>query len=205
MNLRPGHDRDVPTVFLLRHGRTALNAAGLLRGRRDVDLDAIGQLEAARLAALFAGVALTAVVASPMRRAVQTATPIALLHHLEVQTDDDLIDRDYGEWAGQPADEVRRRFGTIDAAPGVESRAAFEHRLRRTFERWSTHAGPVLLVGHDAVNAALLRLVLDDQDEQDVVQHTGCWNELVFDGLRWRGVAINQVPRDAPPVVGEPR
>ncbi len=51
-------------VYLLRHGRTPLNADPKLRGRTDTPLDSIGRLEAAALGELFATVPLAAIVAS---------------------------------------------------------------------------------------------------------------------------------------------
>jgi len=189
-------DRGGGRLFVVRHGRTALNAAGRLRGRHDVELDAVGWLEAARLAVALADVELGRVVSSPLRRAVGTATPIALVHDLPVEVDDELVDRDYGEWAGQQADEVVARFGSLDAAPGVEPRNRFEARLRGVFDRWTGDqaGGPVLLVGHDAVNICLLQLAVPELADGAVVQHTGCWNELACDGGRWRAVAIDRVP-----------
>src|SRR6266498_2992061 len=65
------------TVFVIRHGRTALNADGALRGRVDVPLDEVGLAEAARLGDLFEPVPLMVVVCSPLLRARQTAAPIA--------------------------------------------------------------------------------------------------------------------------------
>ena len=42
------------TVYLVRHGRTALNAAGALRGHIDASFDRLGRKEAEHLAHLFA-------------------------------------------------------------------------------------------------------------------------------------------------------
>ena len=64
-------------VFLVRHGETALNAAGVLRGQLDIPLNATGEAEAAALGEVFRGVPLSAVVSSPLRRAVDTARPVA--------------------------------------------------------------------------------------------------------------------------------
>ena len=38
-------------LYLVRHGRTAANAAGLLLGRLDPELDEVGRWQAARLGA----------------------------------------------------------------------------------------------------------------------------------------------------------
>ena len=65
------------TVLVARHGQTALNADGVLRGHLDVELDGAGRLEAARLANTFARLPLARIVSSPLQRARQTAAPIA--------------------------------------------------------------------------------------------------------------------------------
>src|SRR6266511_4128686 len=76
---RPG-ERSVTSsdvVYLVRHGRTPLNAAGLLRGRLDPPLDDTGAQEAAALGRVFQGVTAASVFSSPLVRARQTAAAIA--------------------------------------------------------------------------------------------------------------------------------
>ena len=66
------------TVILVRHGRSTANVAGILTGRAaGVDLDDVGQSQAARAAARLAAVPLVAVVSSPLVRCRQTARIIA--------------------------------------------------------------------------------------------------------------------------------
>jgi broad specificity phosphatase PhoE len=54
---------------------------------------------------------------------------------------------------------VERRYGSIDAAPGVEPMAALAERARAAFvELVAEHdSGPIVLVSHDAFNRALLQ------------------------------------------------
>lgn len=54
-----------PSVLLVRHGRTALNVAGQLRGHLDPPLDATGQAEARDLAADLAGRGPVRILTSP--------------------------------------------------------------------------------------------------------------------------------------------
>ena len=63
-------------VFLARHGQTALNAQGRLRGLSDPPLDEVGIAEAARLAEALASKHPTVVICSPLQRAVATAHAI---------------------------------------------------------------------------------------------------------------------------------
>jgi broad specificity phosphatase PhoE len=57
------------TVYLVRHGRTALNTAGVLRGQFDVSLDEHGEREVQRVGGRFRRTAIKHVACSPLMRA----------------------------------------------------------------------------------------------------------------------------------------
>jgi broad specificity phosphatase PhoE len=79
-------------VHLVRHGQVE-NPRRVLYGRLPgYHLSLRGRAQADLLAAHFAGTPLAAVVASPLERAQQTATPIAAAHGLELRTDLRLIE-----------------------------------------------------------------------------------------------------------------
>lgn len=87
-----GDERTV--VHLLRHGEV-YNPEGVLYGRLPgYVLSDLGQVMATRAAAALADRDVTAVIASPMERAQQTAQPIAAKHELTIQTDPLLIEAD---------------------------------------------------------------------------------------------------------------
>ncbi len=93
------------TVYLIRHGETAANLARRVQGRGlDLPLNATGEAQAARLGDRFDGVPLTAVHASPLVRARQTADAIATRHGLTVATDPDLEEIGWGVLEGQDDD-----------------------------------------------------------------------------------------------------
>ena len=60
-------------VVLLRHGRTASNAAGIWQGQLDVPLDDVGIDEAGRAARTLASLPPARIVASDLSRAAATA------------------------------------------------------------------------------------------------------------------------------------
>jgi broad specificity phosphatase PhoE len=175
-------------VYLARHGRTAFNAEGRLRGLSDPPLDDVGLAEVARLAQVLAAKNPVAVISSPLHRAVATAEAIGSAAGAPVSTDIRLNDRDYGPMTGERRDEVERRYGSIDAAPGVEPLAVLAERSRAAFfELVAEQSGPVVLVSHDAFNRALLAQI--DPALSDIGQRTGCWNQLSSAQLRRRRVA----------------
>jgi len=81
-------------LILVRHGRTAFNAAGQLVGRLDPPLDEVGRAQAAAIGEALKGV--DRVVSSPLLRARQTAEYIGA----PVEVDDRWIEVDYGEYDG---------------------------------------------------------------------------------------------------------
>ena len=79
-------------VHLVRHGQVE-NPRRVLYGRLPgYNLSNRGQAQAGLLARWFADAPLAAVLASPLERAQQTATPIAATHGLELRTDLRLIE-----------------------------------------------------------------------------------------------------------------
>jgi probable phosphomutase (TIGR03848 family) len=98
----------MPTVLLIRHGRTAANATGILAGwTPGVDLDETGRQQAADLAARLAVVPLAALVSSPLDRCRQTAAAMAAVPGLrgkarpDVAVDDRWGECRYGDWTGR--------------------------------------------------------------------------------------------------------
>lgn len=187
-------------IYLIRHGQTVLNASGLIRGRLDEPLDETGQRQAEALGRLFQGVTIARVIASPLQRAIRTGAPIAAAAGIEVEIDPGLNDRDYGEWAGRPRVEVEHRFGSVNAAPGVEPWETLTARVLPAFEAIVADMDqrPIVIVGHDAVNRALLYALLPDlvDDPGAIPQHTGCWNRLERTLHGWQIAIVDAMPGD---------
>jgi broad specificity phosphatase PhoE len=98
-------------LILVRHGETESNRERLALGREDVPLNERGRRQAAALTASLAGVPATAIYASPLRRAVETARPLAEALGLEVHVDEDLIEMAVGDLEGLSPQELSDRHG----------------------------------------------------------------------------------------------
>jgi len=195
-------DRTSPSrIYLVRHGRTALNAAGALRGHIDVPLDSVGLHQVSLLGTVLAQRELRQVVSSPLRRAVETATAIASRAETGTSVDGRLIDRHYGEWAGVRVGDVVARWGSLDAAPGVEPATQVRDRVLAALTDVAKDANgdAAVVVSHDAVNRialAALDPALGAPD--DLSQETACFNTIEYhlheDGsLNWRVLSVNEV------------
>ena len=181
-------------VWLVRHGRTAWNAAGRFQGWRDVPLDEVGQAQARALAPVFADVDVDEVWSSDLDRAVATAR--AALRPPRV--DPRLRELDFGTMEGATWDEldedVQQQLLADDhagfVAPGGESVTSLRARLSAFLDELEpgchvvvTHGGVVQSVlgmcGATAVpaNAEVLRVdwstrtVLPTPVRHDVDRH----------------------------------
>ncbi len=103
-------------VLLLRHGRTKWNVHGRFQGQSDIDLDQIGRAQAERAAIEVAALAPTALVCSDLRRAQDTAAPLARRTGLVVSVDPRLRETFAGGWEGLTAAEIQEKFGDQRAA-----------------------------------------------------------------------------------------
>jgi probable phosphoglycerate mutase len=95
-------------LLLIRHAEPVRIGPGEGGGGPvDPDLTARGRAQAERLAAWLASERLDAVITSPLRRARQTAAPIAALHGLEVELGHELVEYDARADHYIPAEELK--------------------------------------------------------------------------------------------------
>jgi probable phosphoglycerate mutase len=178
-------DGEATRLLLVRHGATAHSAEQRFSGRNELPLERAGSAQAAALADFLSDEPpVAAVVASPLRRAVQTAEWITTILKLPLATNPDLVELDFGEWEGLTAREASDRdpaamaswFGSADAAPpGGESWAALARRVLRARDALLaqhpgkrvvvvSHVTPIKVLVLDALHApneGLRRLHLD--------------------------------------------
>lgn len=157
---------EATTFILIRHGLTdavGRRMAGRLPG---FPLNSAGVAQVEALARRLSGAPVHAIYSSPLERTVQTATPLARVLNLEVQTRAGLNELDFGDWSGRTLEELDqyplwKAFHVFRAGvriPGgelmieLQARAAAElEQLRRRHP-----AQTIVLVTHsDVIRGAL--------------------------------------------------
>ena len=165
----------------------------------DPALDEVGEQQAEMLGEVLGARLPAAVVSSPLRRAVQTGEPIAYRARVALETDERLIDRDYGRWTGSSRRSVERKFGSLDSAPGVEPATVVRSRAWDVLiDLRSRVRGVAVLVTHDAVLRAVLAWLLPDLEEAEIHVPTGSFTTLECRGSSWSVVAVGEVPTTRP-------
>jgi probable phosphoglycerate mutase len=131
-------------LFLVRHGQSTFNVEGRLPGQMEgVALTDEGRRQAYRAAVSLSGVPLSAVVTSPLERALDTAKAIAKGGALEIHLEPDLMDTNVGRWTGQKIDDIKKSDPAWTAfvehpdqpPDGVESLAQVQARAVAVVER----------------------------------------------------------------------
>ncbi|MBV9593649.1 MAG: histidine phosphatase family protein [Actinobacteria bacterium] len=188
-------------LIVLRHGRTAWNAERRFQGQADPPLDDTGRAQAYEVAALLAALKPEIIVSSDLRRAAQTAQPLATISGLDLLPDARLRERSLGHWEGLTRDEVERTYpdefadwvaGRDISRRGGESRHEVARRARRCVDELPD-VDTAVLVTHSATAMALSCELLGlDQHVHVLGPLANChWSELVYEpedhaGRHWR-------------------
>ena len=162
-------------LILVRHGRTSANAAGLLQGRVDNELDDVGIQQASQIAAALAlgDHRPDRIVSSPLKRAHQTADATRHLLGIEMTIDERWAELDYGEWDGVPISEVRADMWEQwlsdpgFALPGGESLVELNQRVEATCNDLAEEAASrnIAVFTHVSPIKSAVRWVLGTEDE----------------------------------------
>ena len=207
-------------LYLVRHGSTPLTAEDKFSGAENVDLSDEGRAQAARLANRLRSEGISAVYASPLSRAMETAQILAHGWHDEPKAVDGLREIAHGHWEGMRRSDVEAQYASEYAmwsqdpftfAPeGGESGVAVLTRALPAIRKIvTTHeGGRVLVVSHKAT----LRLVLcsllgiDARGYRDRLdQAPACLNIVDFtDPVRARLTLFNDTSHyeNCPPSTG---
>lgn len=87
-------------IYIARHGQTDWNVQHKAQGRSDIPLNETGIKQAEALRENIKGLKFDAVYASPLQRAAKTAE-IATDGKVEIQFDDRLMERSFGDYEGR--------------------------------------------------------------------------------------------------------
>ena len=99
--------------ILVRHGQTEWNRVERFRGRADLALDETGIAQAEAVAQRLAGLSVSTIYSSPLRRTLMTADILGRGLDAPVHALDGLIDIDFGRFQGLSPEEASERYGDV--------------------------------------------------------------------------------------------
>ena len=132
-------------LLLIRHGESTWNVEHRLPGQLPgIELTEAGRAQAQRLARALTMLPLSAIISSPLARAVETAEYLVQGRALAIQLEPDLMDIELGHWSGQNRDALSQidpawkafvRDPTV-APADVETFPVLEQRVVTAVDRW---------------------------------------------------------------------
>ncbi|WP_249311221.1 histidine phosphatase family protein [Congzhengia minquanensis] len=151
-------------IYIARHGLTDWNKEMRAQGRKDLPLNAEGRAQAEELRNTIKDIEFTAVYASPLKRAAETAQ-IAVGDRYDIIYDDRLLERSFGDFEGKVVkswselvDGVNIDDIALEEIPGgVEPVCSMLARVNSFLdylkENYDDNA-TILVVGHGAMSKA---------------------------------------------------
>jgi probable phosphoglycerate mutase len=207
-------------LIVWRHGNTDWNAGNRVQGQTDVPLNDLGRQQAVGAADLLVRLRPTALVASDLRRAADTAAALAALTGLPVTHDERLRERGFGQWEGltmtevemtRPEEHARWVAGADVIGGGVETLDDLGKRVADAYQAAADRcpAGSTIVVAtHGAAARSGIGHLLGWPREQlrTLRALQNChWAELTHDESRgWQLGSYNVGPfsdRPVPPPV----
>jgi len=221
----------VPTVLLVRHGRTTANATGVLAGwTPGVALDEVGETQAKALGVRIGVLPLVAVVTSPLQRCQETTGRLVSVPgpggaaRPEPVIDERLGECRYGDWTGRPLKDLAKEplWRVVQAHPSAavfpgpegESMADMQHRavgaVREHDARVAAGHGDDALwvaVSHgDVIKAVLADALGMHLDAFQRIVVDPCSVSVVrYTALRPFAVRVNDIGSDLSDLVPPPR
>jgi broad specificity phosphatase PhoE len=139
--------RELPLIYLARHGETAWSVSGRHTGLTDLPLTEQGEQNARRLGERLKSLKIDHVFTSPLQRAFRTCD-LAGFGTTAVYLDD-LVEWNYGNYEGKSTAEIQQhRPGWElfrDGCPGGESVEDVAVRAKRVIDRVNATKGNVLI------------------------------------------------------------
>lgn len=193
-------------IILVRHGQTLWNKEEIFRGRIDIDLNETGLEQTKLLARALSKFQINAVYSSPLKRAVNTATPLANYQQLEVTIDEQFIDINYGHWEGKSCHEIKKTFTALYQKwlkdphliriPEAETLDEVRIRVVTGLNQILTkHKGETIaIVSHRVINKVLIcaLLGLDNSSFWRIRQDTACYTIFNYEDNNFTLILHNE-------------
>ncbi|MFC4618846.1 histidine phosphatase family protein [Camelliibacillus cellulosilyticus] len=181
-------------IWLVRHGETEWNRLGKIQGIEDIALNETGIEQAKKVADYLQDEYFSAIISSPLQRALKTAEMIQAFNasHPPLVTDHDVVERHYGRLSGIPYKELKRYKAMEDQ--GIETLEALKRRalnvLDRVVKRYNGEK--LCIVSHGGFIKTMLASATDNNKPRSSIKLDNCGvSKMSFQDQRWRVLAYN--------------
>lgn len=146
-------------LLIIRHGQTDWNSQKILQGQQDTELNATGRSEATQVAKKLLKLSIHQIIASPLKRAAQTAQIINEQLLLPIRYDSRLKERGFGYYEGKCFNQNdmnefwNEKHEFIEN--NVESLQDLRFRIKELLDEIIPLDQTILLVTHGVISAMI--------------------------------------------------
>lgn len=160
-------------LYITRHGQTVWNAEGKVCGVTDIELTGLGREQAAELGrelSMSKDINIDMVIASPLKRANDTAKIISDAISVPLRTDKRIIEQNFGKYegGGRRSDEfieAKRHF--IDSYEGGESMLRVAQRVYNFLDEIKKDKNKTyLVVAHNGIARVIHSYFFDETNKE---------------------------------------
>jgi probable phosphoglycerate mutase len=146
---------DLTTYYLVRHGDTDFTGTTIIGRTPGISLNARGRWQAEQIARRLCPEKLSAIYASPLERAMETAQPLSTAKRIAIEHADSFVELQYGDWTGRTIESLRddpvwrryNQFRSGTAIPGGEHMVDVQLRAVRQLELFRhAHSGQSIAI-----------------------------------------------------------
>ena len=192
-------------LYCIRHGESSFNAENRIQGQSDVPLSDLGRRQSAAVAEALAGESIAAIYSSPLRRALETAEPIAARLGLPLRTDPRLMELNAGVFQGQlrsdldklyPVEMAQWLSGDMEfVIPGGESRRQLQQRGQAALlDIARSGVERAVVVAHGGLLTVAFKALLNlTSGLNPFALQNGSISRLDFNGTAVQLVSLNEI------------
>jgi Fructose-2,6-bisphosphatase len=170
-------------ILVIRHAQSEADILNVMEGRADFSLTELGLRQAALMAEWAKGyMSLTKIIASPLKRARQTAEALSNVTGISAMYDDDLMEWQNGLIAGLKREEANKEYPMPEkrflhtAMYGQESMIAFRARAESALSRMINENptdSKIAVISHGGMINMLFRSLVEARNNTEVSISTG--------------------------------
>lgn len=198
----------VKQIFVIRHGETDNNKAGIIQGRSiDASINQLGKQQAQSICEALKPFEIHKIVASGLRRTHETAQPLAENRNLPIEKYPELEEIDFGILEGKSFKEFEDKImevhdewqsGKVDYAPenGESPRQVFDRanrKVEKVLNSLNTEEQGIVFMIH----GRLIRILLSEwlgyglKNMHEIEHQNGAINHLIWENGEFRALELN--------------
>ena len=165
-------------LYITRHGQTVWNVEGKVCGATDIELTELGHKQACELGEYIknnSGIHIDEIVASPLKRAENTARHIAEATGIPMHTEERIREQNFGKYEGggrRDEDFLEAKRGFVNSFDGGESMLRVAQRVYNLLDEIKNDKDKTyLIVAHNGI-ARIIHSYFYDMSNEEFANHS---------------------------------